>query len=343
MNIIQARQLIARDVPKPSYNEMKRCVRLLFRSPDLCHQERIALLEALQSKISSAFENDSLVEKIKSVIARVYDEKARLDERIEILTQECRDSLIAVHDELVEYAVLDSLPEIPESNRGFTEVRALQFFLSQLTLFHCRSPSAEVSQLIRALEALFELHIVIGGRCFKIKIVEKLKQLSEGEIPYFFLPISSKVHAMIGKMGWIEGEGYQFTIINSGRRRGAENVSRISDLVYRGLSQKDVISIARVLSITSESTNDLYIAIEKALPASKRTPSKGRVHSFQKKDSCAIKCLTSAMHTVLSNAVLRRFKVFYTQQLMWDMNPGIKYDAANEVLKKRQRKLVCDV
>lgn len=343
MNIIQARRLIGFDGPEPTYNEMKRCVRFLLRAPGLCLQERITLLESLQSKVFSYPENDLLVVKVKAAVARVYDEKDRLDDKIQILTQEYRDSLIDVHDELVEYAILDSLLEIPESNRGLTECRAIQFFLSQLTQFYDRSPSEEVSQLIRALETLFQLHKFIGERYFKIKIAEKLQQLSDGEIPYFFLPFSSKDHAMIGKMEWIDGDGYQFTIINSGRFSSVENVSQISDLVYRGLWHKDVMSIARVLSLTSGSTSDLYIGVENAISASRRTRFKGRVHSFQKKDSCAIKCLTSAMHTVLSDAVLRRFKVFYTQQLMWDMNPGIKYDAAHQILQKRQRKLVCDV
>lgn len=352
MNLIQSKQLVEWGQPKPTIHQFKQCLRVFRKVSELCPQNRIELLEALQSKISYYDEQDPLIARVRAAISLVHQEKQLKEERISVATQECRDWIGMKLELFADYAILDSMPEVPGSEAGLSEGRAIQFFLSHLKQFNHEFPTLQVNQLIQSLESLFEMNVyiydqssdVIGRikhsiKYLKSQVLEMLQQLSEGEIPYFFLPCSSKDHAMIGKVEWVDGEGYLFTIINTGCNAQFRRGAQAADLVYRNLDQKDVMAVVRVLLLESLSAQELYSKIENALPLNKRSRFKGREHGLQKKDSCAVKSLTASMHSVLPDALYRRFKVFYTQQLMGDMNPGPKYDAASQILQKRKQKM----
>lgn len=360
MNLVQARQFVELDqspfkenMPKQQAAHFKTCLRVFQRTWELSHTEKIGLLEALQSKIVLNDEHEPLIKKVQSVLASIQADQQRIENKMHTLAQRYRNQLEHMRDLFVDYAILDSLPELPGSTDGVSEKLAIQFFLVQLENFNRSSPSMEVSRLIQALEDLFELSIYTYDqwydladrvscpvRNFKSKVLHLLQKMSEERLPYFFLPCCSSDHAMIGKVEYLDQEGYRFTLINTGSGVRILKGGKACDAVYSGLSQKDVMAVARSLLVESASATEVYAKIAEALPLKSWTYFNSRRHGLQKRESCAVKSLTVSMHGVLPEQIYWPIKVFYTEKLMQQMALGPRYGAACQILTKRTRKML---
>jgi hypothetical protein len=358
MNLVQARQFVAFDqspikenVPKQLASRYKMCLRVFRCARELSPTEKIGLLEALRSKIALNNEHDPLMKKVQAAIASVQANRQRIESRVSIQIQKHRARLEEKHGSFVDYAILDSLPELPGSTEGLSENLVTQFFLNQLEHFNRSSPSMEVNRLIHSLENLFELNLYIydqwydckdGLRCpmryFKSKVLNLLNQMSDGRLPYIFLPCCSEDHAMVGKLDWFERRGYRFTIINTGGGVPMRQGNKAFDAVYSDLTQTDVMNVTRALLVVSANSAGVYAKIAQALPLKNCTYFNSRKHSMQKRDSCAVKSLTASMHSVLPEKIYWPFKVFYTERLIGEMAKGPKYDAACQILEKRTKK-----
>jgi hypothetical protein len=224
---------------------------------------------------------------------------------------------------------------------------AIQFFLILLHYFDAKSNCGEINDLKRALEDLFALWLYLedyrfprsdrledGAQLFHNHVSDLLKRLQEG-LPYLFFPLASYTHAMVGKVTWALDEGYSLTIINKGEWSQFYNGKTAADLMYRGLTKDEVLTAIMANIDVSHLTYIVYDNIERALPAEKRRHFMGRRHGVHKRPSCSIKSLAEAIHGVLPDWLYRSFKVFYTERLIAHMAPGVQYDAACEILKKR--------
>lgn len=362
MNLIEARKFVESDqalfkenIPKKQMAQYKACLRVFKRSRELSHAERIRLLQELQLKITLSDENDPLIKKVQFALAFVNADHERIKDRLHIMAEQHR--FHKKNDALVDYAILDSLPELPGHEAGLSEDLVIQFFLFHLKDFNRAFPSVEVSHLIESLENLFELSIYtfdlwnpsLGGlpkpkKGFLNKVLCLLIQMAEGRLAYFFLPCSSKDHAMVGKVEWFDREGYRFTIINTGGGVRFREGKKAYDAVYSGLTQEELMDIAKALLVESENPEDVYAKIAKALPQKNCTYFNSRKHSWQRRDSCSVKSLTVSMHSVLPEKIYWQFKVFYTKQLMMEMTIGPKNGAAAQILAKRTKKsLIGDI
>lgn len=359
MNLVQAKQFVElgqasfkENIPKQQIFQYKTCLRVFQRSRELNYAEKIRFLELLQSKIALKDEHDPLIKKVQSVVASIQADQQRIENRIHLLALRYRNQFEDAHHLFVDYAILDSLPELPGCEEGLAENLSIQFFLSHLKNFYPASPSIEVSLLIQSLENLFELSIYIlylryyiqdplphPMRSFKSKVLNLLIQMSDGRLPYFFLPCCSENHAMVGKVEWFDREGYRFTLINTGSGVRFHEGKKAFDAVYSGLTQKEVMNIAIALLVESAKSTEVYAKIAEALPLQKTIHYNSRGHGVQKRDSCAVKSLTASMHSVLTEKTYWRFKVFYTEKLMSQMTPGAKQEAALQILAKRTKKI----
>lgn len=360
MNLVQAKQFIEFDqspikenVPKQLTSRYKMCLGVFKRARELSHIEKISLLKALQSKIALNDEHDPLIKKVRSAIANLQADWQRNENRVACATQHYRALLEKEHGPIVDYAILDSLPELPGSEEGISENLVTQFFLIELEHFNRSAPSIEGSHLMQAIKNFFELNIYIYDeqsdhqnrlpypmRSFKRKILHLLHQMPEGRLPYFFLPCCSDEHAMVGKVEWVDQKGFRFILINTGGGVRVRRGNQALDTVYSGLTQKEVMKVAKAMLVESATPREVYAKIAQALPLKKTSHFNGRAHGLQKRASCAVKSLTASMHSALPEGIYWRFKVSYTERLMSQMTKDDKYAAACQILAKRTQKML---
>lgn len=316
----------------------------------LCLDGRIATLQGLISSLSESEKDSELYGRVKQSLRMAQGKKFEVDVRLALQADFFLKTLGESLPLCIEYAVLDSRMEVPRSYQGFSEGMAIQFFLTMLHHFDDKDYCGEISQLKRALEHFFELWLFQedyrfprfdrlddAGLLFHHKVSGLLKSLQQG-MPYMFFPLTSINHAMVGKVTWDCEEGFSLTIVNKGDAAQFLWLDSSADLVYRGLSEVEVHSAIMANINVTYLTYIIYDNIERALPVEKRHRFMGRRHGLHKRFSCSFKSLTEAMHGVLTPWIYRDFKVFYTNRLVREMEPGVAYNAACQVLTKRVNK-----
>lgn len=313
--------------------------------------ERFAKLQPFIVHHSDEEKESPSYERLKKSFREAESKKREVEERIAFQTEYFLHCLTEQLPICIEHAILDSRSDVPDSFEGLSEGTALQFFLTMIHFFDPTNTIQEVKYLKNALEDLFALwvyqedHRYVRADCladaevlFRNKIIHLLKQLGRN-IPYFFFPLASYAHAMVGKVEWISEEGFRLTIVNKGDCAQFKNDETAADLIYLGLTEEEILPAILANFELPPFSADVYENIARALPSEKCVPFMGRGHGLHKRASCSIKSVAGAIHGVLPAGIYRAFKVFYTNRLIKDMEPGARLDAAHQVLLKRRLKV----
>lgn len=315
-------------------------------------EERVSSLQRLILNHSHCDKNCASYAFVKKALRDSQWENQMVEDRLTSESQRFSVNLVDTLPTLIEHAVLDSMPELSGSIEGLSEGTAIQFFLTMLHFFDPENKYPEVENLKRVLHDLFELlvyqedhrylrpdRLENSAELFHWKLTHLLRSLGS-KTPYFFFPLSSCSHAMMGKVEWVLNEGYRLTIINSGDGAQFYDGETAADLIYLSLDEAEVLQAIESNLNINQSTADVYENVATSLPLEKLEPYIGRIHGVHKRNSCSVKSLSSAIHGVLPAGIYRAFKVFYTSRLIADMEPGIKRTAAHDILTKRTKKMV---
>lgn len=361
MNVIEAKQWInsnAHLIDSPLKRHphrltvlFKRCIILFSFSNELSYRERIQWLSQLENVIVLSGDSGALIARVQKVMRTLKKVEKKLsaynesERQMNFRFKELSKKLF------VHHAVLDSVYKDADGVEGMSCLSALQIFLDELHLWNQENPSAEMKHLTWSFEALEELMFCLITRstvpklffhAYGLQFLQKthslLNLLSQGKIPYFFLPVQSQDHAMIGRVEWSYEQGYQLTIINTTSLGGYFDEKATYESIYEGLSQEEMMSVSQSLLMLWKSPDDVYRGIENQLPLNKKEARVGKSHGIQKGNSCSVKSLTAAMHSTLHEKNYRAFKAFYTKNLL-DHSPDFpKLEAAYQILAKRTKK-----
>lgn len=361
MNLIEAKQWVQSkeqgiDVrvsshPQRLNTQLKRCFRIFSSSKELSYRERIQWLNRLKVVLISCSNQDALISRIqkkRESLIRIeqswkcsHEYEMRINEGIKRLSKHL----------FIHHAVLDSSYEESDEVEGMSCLSALQLFLDELHLWNKVVPGKAINQLTSSFEVLEELMICllshwtapkIFRREYELQFLQKIKDLlfllSQKVIPYFFLPVHSEGHAMVGRVEWSDTQGYRLTIINTISEGGYFDETAAYESIYEKLSEAEMISVSQILLMEWPSVDEVYRGIENLLPVEKREAEVGKRHRFQKGNSCSVKSLIATMHSTLNEKDYRAFKAFYTSNLLGNYPDFPKQEAARKILQKRVRK-----
>jgi hypothetical protein len=313
-------------------------------------EERISNLRTLRLHFTDCEKDGELYGFVKEALRKSQCRKREVDERLAFQKDYFLTRLTKQLPQCIEHAVLDSRSDVPGSPEGLSEGTAIQFFLTMLHFFDPQNAFPEVEHLKNVLDDHFELWVYQedhrypredrledSAQLFHSKVACLLKRLTGGA-QYFFFPLASFGHAMVGKVEWICDEGFRLTIINKGECPQFREGEIAADLIYLGLTEEEVLTVIMANFNLCPFTSTVYANIDRALPPGKRERYMGREHGLHKRASCSIKSLSGAIHGVLPAGIYRAFKVFFTNRLMNGMEPGPQFDAAYEILIKRKTK-----
>lgn len=313
-------------------------------------EERITHLQSLILHFTDREKGCELYSLVKHSLRKAQCRKREVDERLSFQKDYFLSGLTGLLPLFVEQAVLDSRPEVPGSTQGLSEGSVIQFFLTLLHFFDPQNASPEVAYLKNVLDDHFELWVYQedhryprqdrledSEQLFHNKVTCLLKNLTGGA-PYFFFPLASWGHAMLGKVEWVQQEGFRLTIINKGECAQFRAGEIAADLIYLGLTEEEVLRAIMANFNLPPTTATVYENIKSALPIEKRERFMGRWHGLHKRASCSLKSLVGAIHGVLPAGIYRAFKVFYTSRLMEGMEFGLQLEVANKILLKRKLK-----
>lgn len=315
--------------------------------------ERIQCLEAWKNRYKCTEDDPTakrIFKRINAKLTELKQEEKSAQERTDYQTQLHVNKITENREHCIDYALLDSSPDLHLSFEGLSEGQAQQYFLARLRDLQKEHSYQEVECLITALEHMYQL-LIYRNECkqdrflkrpihlYKTQVWSQLKELQSGKTAYFFLPLSTDDHALTAKVEWISHTYYRLTIVNTGEGAPFRESSYTQDLVYQGLTIDEMINLVPVFVRSYPHTSDLYQTLQSAIPERIRIPNVGRKHKMQRGNSCSIQALSKLIHGILSDHIYWAFKVKTTTSALNDLEPGPRRDALVRLLNKREGKL----
>ncbi len=325
---------------------------LLKETRRLSHEERVAYIEILSSKLKKIKANREL-SVIKSKIQNYLMDNSIDLEKINQKLDELRTrqpGLPKIYQEkfnnLFTHLVLDSVSEKKQfRSSGFNNIQGLLSVRDLIKLYIQNKQNASsdfneeegngLCNLYLALRNAINFRIVSrdfidGGKKFenhKRLLTLMLEKTLEDMIgdkstvpPFTFFSLKSKNHTIMLKVSYNRSDNtFSAELINTGYGclKVDENYLHTTDTVFNGIKKEKIFNLIDVISTNYEKFEDLILDGRKALFSEGVRIEDGRYHCTQRGGSCVLKSFMSAIHGAFPNEVLyREFKVFFTKLLI---------------------------